>query len=205
MKHPWPSFTQFLYGLGLGAPVIELCWPHAPTLSQLVLSYPPPPTSLSLSCPSACVLKTHLLFCVFETEPQVALDCPRAHYIKNDLELLTFLLPPLKLQTVIYSTVPNLCSAGNRTQGFMYARPLYQLSYIPCPITSFLGSDSGWFKCAKGHLFSHLCSLLLLSGLCKYLYFRGWREGSVVKSTDCSSREPEFSNHWWLTAIYNGL
>jgi hypothetical protein len=28
----------------------------------------------------------------------------------------------------------------------------------------------------------------------KNLYLRGWRDGSVVKSTDCSSRGPEFNS-----------
>jgi hypothetical protein len=28
---------------------------------------------------------------------------------------------------------------------------------------------------------------------CKRKYREGWRDGSVVKSTDCSSRDPEFN------------
>jgi hypothetical protein len=36
----------------------------------------------------------------------------------------------------------------------------------------------------------------------------GWRDGSVVKRTDCSSRGPEFKSPattWWLTTICNGI
>jgi hypothetical protein len=35
----------------------------------------------------------------------------------------------------------------------------------------------------------------------------GWRNGSGLKSTDCSSRGPEFNSQqptWWLTTICNG-
>jgi len=34
-----------------------------------------------------------------------------------------------------------------------------------------------------------------------------WRDGSVVKNSDCSSRGPEFKSQkstWWLTTICNG-
>jgi hypothetical protein len=37
---------------------------------------------------------------------------------------------------------------------------------------------------------------------------QGWRAGSVVKSTDCSSRGPEFNSQqptWWLTTICNEI
>ena len=37
---------------------------------------------------------------------------------------------------------------------------------------------------------------------------RGWRDGSAVKSTDCTSRGPEFNSQqpqWWLTVICNGI
>jgi hypothetical protein len=35
---------------------------------------------------------------------------------------------------------------------------------------------------------------------------RGWRDGSVVKSTDCSSRGPEFpATTWWFSIICNGI
>jgi hypothetical protein len=35
---------------------------------------------------------------------------------------------------------------------------------------------------------------------------KGQRDGSVVKSSDCSSRGPEFpATTWWLTAICNGI
>jgi hypothetical protein len=34
----------------------------------------------------------------------------------------------------------------------------------------------------------------------------GWRDGSAVKSTDCSSRGPEFPvTTWWLTTTYNEI
>jgi hypothetical protein len=33
----------------------------------------------------------------------------------------------------------------------------------------------------------------------------GWRDCSVVKSTGCSSRGPEFNSTWWLTTICNGI
>jgi hypothetical protein len=40
----------------------------------------------------------------------------------------------------------------------------------------------------------------------KNLRVWGWREGSVVKSTDCSSRGPEFpATTWWLTTTCNGI
>jgi hypothetical protein len=36
----------------------------------------------------------------------------------------------------------------------------------------------------------------------------GWRDGSAVKSTDCSSTGSEFNSQpttWWLTTICNGI
>jgi hypothetical protein len=37
---------------------------------------------------------------------------------------------------------------------------------------------------------------------------RGWRDGSAVKNTGCSSKSPEFKSQqpqWWLTTILNEI
>jgi hypothetical protein len=59
-------------------------------------------------------------------------------------------------------------------------------------------------------------SCLSMSSANKDIYFNkqskslwwGWRDGSVVKSTDCSSQDPEFKSqqlHLLLTTICNGI
>jgi hypothetical protein len=37
---------------------------------------------------------------------------------------------------------------------------------------------------------------------------QGWKDGSAVKRTDCSSTRPKFNSQqpqWWLTTICNGI